>query len=170
MPFYFFSTESIGYRELYVYDAFMKYICIWLVGNYFSKPLLDWRRSKNIGIFLQHKIYAWLSFLFTEETLAWYSEEPGFEAVPGDQLSWLSFSWFSSVPPGEMGHDRSFPHPFYFISRVSFFHSTIYSRGSQTVGLSPLGALLVSAGSTSGLHVGHAYFELNMCAKQNIFW
>jgi hypothetical protein len=44
------------------------------------------------------------------------------------------FSWFSSVPPGELkdstlvlGHDRFLPNPLQFIIRLSLFHLTLYS-------------------------------------------
>jgi hypothetical protein len=59
---------------------------------------------------------------------------PGFKSWPGDRLSWLEFSWFSSVPPGKcwlgeyfkLDYDHFPPHPFQFIIHLPSFHSTLY--------------------------------------------
>jgi hypothetical protein len=53
-------------------------------------------------------------------TPALYSGGPGFKSWPGDQLCWLRFLWFSSVPPGKcqdstvkLGCVCFLPHPFF---------------------------------------------------------
>jgi hypothetical protein len=51
----------------------------------------------------------------------------------GDRLSWLRFSWFSTVPPGEccysilkLSHNRFLPNHFHFIIHLPHSHSTLY--------------------------------------------
>jgi hypothetical protein len=55
-------------------------------------------------------------------TPASYSGGSGFKSWPGDQLPWMSCSWFSSVYPSEcrdstliLDHERFLPNPFQFI-------------------------------------------------------
>jgi hypothetical protein len=67
-------------------------------------------------------------------TPASYSGSPGFKSRSTERLSWLRFSWFFSIPPGEcrnstlkLDHARFLPNPFHFIINLSPFHSTLYS-------------------------------------------
>jgi len=55
----------------------------------------------------------------------------------GDRLSWLRFSWFSTVPPREcrdstlkLGHDRFVPNPFQFIIRLSYHRHLVIEKAS----------------------------------------
>jgi hypothetical protein len=80
---------------------------------------------------------------------------------------------FSSVSPEicrfvlKLGHDYSFPHPYRFIIHQPPYHSTLYSRGSETLGRPlPRGALLILwGGGASWLYEGNICFERNMVAR-----
>jgi hypothetical protein len=57
-----------------------------------------------------------------DNTLASYSEGPGFKSRPGDLLSWLSLSWLSTVRTGKrrdnalkLGHDHILSNHFQFV-------------------------------------------------------
>jgi hypothetical protein len=74
-----------------------------------------------------------------------YLGGPRFKFRPGDRLSWLRFSWFSSVPPGKcrdstlkLGHDRFLPHPFQCFIHLSSFHSTLIVLVAEKASLNKL--------------------------------
>jgi hypothetical protein len=70
-----------------------------------------------------------------------YSGGPGSNFDPGDRLSWWSFSWFTSVPPGECWGSTLKLHNNYFLTKSFPIHhhslitisSTLYSIVTKSV-------------------------------------